>query len=94
MFFGMPTLCLGLGFVINGWDDGALQRHAVEVRSKDSRKGRYFFLVKEFRPNEHGVLKVRARYEQWDRTAPGQKVVLVVGPGRLGWPWLLRVEGP
>jgi hypothetical protein len=95
MFLGIPSFCLGLGFLINGCDDGALQRHAVEVRSKDrGRRGRCFLLVKEFRPHERGFLKVEADCESWDRTAPGRTVVLVVGPGRLGWPWLSRIEAP
>jgi len=93
-FFGLLTSCMGLGLLINGCDSGALERHSVEVVSKRQHKSRRTLDVKEFRPGASGLLRVAAGDELWAGTAPGQRVVLVLGRGRLGWPWLAGVEAP
>jgi hypothetical protein len=89
---GPPSVCLGLGLLINGCDPGARERHSVEVLSKHRHKSRHYFDVKDFRPGASGFVTVTAEYDLWERAKPGERVVLVVGPGRLGWPWLARVE--
>ncbi|MBN2196118.1 MAG: hypothetical protein JW751_25095 [Polyangiaceae bacterium] len=94
MFVGLPTFCVGLGLLINGSNSGPLERHSVEVLSKRWRRGHHYLDVKDFRPGESGLLRVEARSDLWERTEPGQVVVLMVGPGRLGWPWLARIEAP
>ena len=92
--FGLLAFSVGLGHLINGCDDGALERHEVEVLSKDSDEGDYSFDVEDFRSGESGSVTVDVGRDLWERTEPGQRVVLVVGPGRLGWPWLAGVEAP
>ncbi len=94
---GLPSVCLGLGLLANGCDPGALERRSAEVLSKHRHKSRHYLDVKELRPGANGatvatVTTVTAGYDLWERTRPGARVVLVVGPGRLGWPWLARVE--
>lgn len=89
---GLGLLTFGLGLLVNGCDPGALERRSAEVLSKRRHKSHHYLDVKEFRPGRYGFVRVEAEYELWSRTKPGAHVVLVLGPGRLGWPWLARVE--
>lgn len=89
---GPLSVCLGLGLLVNGCDPGALEHRSAQVISKHRHKSRNYFDVRELQPGASGLKTIKVADDLWERTKPGEHVVLVVGPGRLGWPWLARVE--
>jgi hypothetical protein len=90
LLLGLPGIAVATGIFVNGAWDERRSAHGVEVVQKVS--GDDVLRVQDYRSGAAGTLSLEVERELWDVVEPGDRVVLTVSEGRLGWPWLADVR--
>jgi hypothetical protein len=91
LLIGLPGLAVALGILVNGAWDEQRSSHHVEVVQKVSGDDDVL-RVRDYRSPMAGMLALEVERELWDVVEPGDRVVLTVSEGRLGWRWLVEVR--
>ena len=91
LLIGLPGISVATGIVVNGAWYEQRSAHRVEVLQKLSGDDDVL-RVNDYRSGTVGTLSLEVERALWDVVEPGDRVVLTVSEGRLGWPWLADVR--